>query len=57
MTHGATMGGHVVSEAVKRAGIELDEVDDVIMGCAFGRVRLEVILRDKLHYGRGCRYQ
>ena len=34
MTHGATMGGHVVSEAVKRAGIELDEVDDVIMGCA-----------------------
>jgi acetyl-CoA C-acetyltransferase len=28
------MGGHVLREAVKRAGIEAGEVDDVIMGCA-----------------------
>ena len=34
MTHGATLGGHVVEHAVKRAGIEGAEVDDVIMGCA-----------------------
>jgi acetyl-CoA C-acetyltransferase len=34
MTHGATMGGHVVGHAVKRAGLEGPEVDDVIMGCA-----------------------
>jgi acetyl-CoA C-acetyltransferase len=34
MTHGATMGGHVVEHAIKRAGIEAGEVDDVIMGCA-----------------------
>ena len=34
MTHGATMGGHVVKEAVNRAGIEAAEVDDVLMGCA-----------------------
>ena len=33
MTHGATMGGHVVEHAIKRAGIEAAEVDDVIMGC------------------------
>jgi acetyl-CoA C-acetyltransferase len=33
MTHGATMGGHVVEHAIKRAGIEAGEVDDVIMGC------------------------
>jgi acetyl-CoA C-acetyltransferase len=34
MTHGATLGGHVVKAAVERAGIEPAEVDDVIMGCA-----------------------
>jgi acetyl-CoA acetyltransferase len=34
MTHGATLGGHAVEHAVKRAGIEGVEVDDVIMGCA-----------------------
>ena len=34
MTHGATLGGHAVEHAVKRAGIEGAEVDDVIMGCA-----------------------
>jgi len=34
MTHGATLGGHVVQAAVQRAGIDGAEVDDVIMGCA-----------------------
>ncbi len=34
MTHGATLGGHAVEHAVKRAGIEGAEVDDVLMGCA-----------------------
>jgi acetyl-CoA C-acetyltransferase len=34
MTHGATLGGHAVEHAVKRAGIDGAEVDDVIMGCA-----------------------
>jgi acetyl-CoA C-acetyltransferase len=34
MTHGATMGGHAVSHAVQRAGIDPGEVEDVIMGCA-----------------------
>lgn len=34
MTHGAKMGAHVVKAVVDRAGIELGEVEDVIMGCA-----------------------
>ena len=34
MTHGATLGGHVVAEAVRRAGIEPSAVEDVLMGCA-----------------------
>jgi acetyl-CoA C-acetyltransferase len=34
MTHGATMGGHVVKAAIDRAGIEAKEVEDVLMGCA-----------------------
>ncbi|MCW7540641.1 acetyl-CoA C-acyltransferase [Aquabacterium sp. A7-Y] len=34
MTHGATLGGHVVKAAVERAGIDGAEVEDVLMGCA-----------------------
>ena len=33
-THGATLGGHVISHAVTRAGLEPGEVEDVILGCA-----------------------
>ena len=34
MTHGATLAGHAIAQAVKRAGIDPAEVEDVIMGCA-----------------------
>ena len=34
MTHGATLGGHVVQAAIERAGIDGAEVEDVLMGCA-----------------------
>jgi acetyl-CoA C-acetyltransferase len=34
MTHGATLGGHVVKHAIERAKIAPAEVEDVIMGCA-----------------------
>jgi len=34
MTHGATLGGHVLAAAIERAGIDAGEVEDVIMGCA-----------------------
>jgi len=32
-THGATLAGHAVAQAVARAGIEPGEVEDVILGC------------------------
>jgi acetyl-CoA C-acetyltransferase len=34
MTHGATLGGHVVKAAVERAGIDPGAIEDVLMGCA-----------------------
>ena len=34
LSHGATVGGHVVRHAVERAGIDPAEVEDVVMGCA-----------------------
>jgi len=34
MTHGATLGGHVVKAALERARLDPAEVEDVIMGCA-----------------------
>ena len=33
-THGATLGGHVIKQAVERAGVEPEAVEDVILGCA-----------------------
>ena len=35
LTHGALMGGHVIKQAVERAGIEPAEIEDVVMGCGF----------------------
>ena len=34
ITHGATLAGHAVAQAVARAGVDPAEVDDVVMGCA-----------------------
>ena len=34
LTHGATLGGHVIQAAIERAGIDPGEVEDVVMGCA-----------------------
>ncbi len=33
MTHGATMGGHVVKSAVERAGIDPASIEDCVFGC------------------------
>lgn len=33
-TDAPTMGGHVIAEAVKRAGVDSEEIQDVVMGCA-----------------------
>ena len=35
MTHGATMGGHVVSCVMERARVDPGEVEDVVIGCGF----------------------
>ena len=51
MTHGATLGGHVVKAAVERARIDPAEVEDVVMGCALpegttgGNVARQIALR------------
>jgi acetyl-CoA C-acetyltransferase len=34
MTHGATLGGHAVRHAIARAGIDANDIEDVLMGCA-----------------------
>jgi acetyl-CoA acetyltransferase len=34
MTHGATLAGHVIRSAVERAGVDVAEIEDVLMGCA-----------------------
>jgi acetyl-CoA C-acetyltransferase len=34
MTHGATLGGHVLQAAIQRANLEAGEVEDVLAGCA-----------------------
>ncbi len=49
--HGASMGGHVVAEAVKRAKVDASEVDDVMMGSAMpegatgGNIARQIALR------------
>lgn len=35
MTHGATMGGHVIEQAVSRAGIDPAMLEDAFIGCGF----------------------
>lgn len=35
ITHGATLAGHVVQQAIARAGVDPVEVEDVLLGCAY----------------------
>ncbi len=51
MTHGATLGGHVVKAAVERARIDPAEVEDAIIGCGLpegttgGNIARQIALR------------
>lgn len=51
MTHGATIGGHVVKHAMQRAKLDPSEVEDVLMGCALpegttgGNIARQIALR------------
>jgi acetyl-CoA C-acetyltransferase len=50
-TTGPELGGHVIKEAVARAGVDAAEIEDVIMGCALqqgttgGNVARQALLR------------
>ncbi len=60
MTHGATIGGHVVKHAIQRAGIDAGEVEDVLMGCAYpegatgANVARQIALRAGCPVNRFC---
>jgi acetyl-CoA C-acetyltransferase len=51
LTHGATLGGHVVKSALERAQVDPAEIEDVIMGCALpegatgGNIGRQIALR------------
>jgi acetyl-CoA C-acetyltransferase len=51
LTHGATLGGHVIKTAVERAGVDPAEIEDVLMGCALpegstgGNIARQAVLR------------
>ncbi len=50
-TQGQELAGHAIAQAVKRAGVDLAEIDDVILGCALqqgstgGNVARQALLR------------
>jgi acetyl-CoA C-acetyltransferase len=54
MTHGATMGGHVVKAAIERAGIDPGEVEDVVMGCAYPEGATGVNIARQVALRAGC---
>lgn len=57
MTHGATLGGHAVKHAVVRAGIDGDQVEDVILGCANpeGATGMNIARQASLRAGLGVK--
>jgi len=54
MTHGATLGGHVVKAAIERAGIDPGEVEDVVMGCAYPEGATGVNIARQVAIRAGC---
>ena len=54
MTHGATLGGHVVKAAMERAGIDPGEVEDVVMGCAYPEGATGVNIARQVALRAGC---
>ncbi len=54
MTHGATLGGHVLQAAIRRAGIEAGEIEDVLMGCANPEGATGVNIARQIALRAGC---
>jgi len=54
MTHGATLGGHVLAAAIARAGIDPSEIEDVLMGCANPEGATGVNIARQIALRAGC---
>ena len=52
-THGAVLAGHAIRHAVERAGVDPEEVEDVVIGCAMpeGATGMNVARRAALRAG------
>jgi acetyl-CoA C-acetyltransferase len=54
MTHGATLGAHVVRHAMERAKLDPAEVEDVLMGCAFPEGATGMNIARQIAVRAGC---
>jgi acetyl-CoA C-acetyltransferase len=54
MTHGATLGGHVVKAALERARVEPAEVEDVVIGCGLPEGATGSNIARIIAYRAGC---
>src|SRR4029078_7601408 len=54
MTHGATLGAHVVRHAMERAKLDPGEVEDVLMGCAFPEGATGMNIARQIALRAGC---
>ena len=54
-TEGPSMAGHVIAEAVRRAKVAPDEVEDVVMGCAMQQGTMVMNVARKATIRAACR--
>jgi acetyl-CoA C-acetyltransferase len=54
MTHGATLAGHVVQQAIARARLEPAEIEDVLMGCGYPEGATGVNIARQAALRAGC---
>ncbi len=54
LTHGATMGGHVVRHAIERARLDPAAVDDVLIGCAYAEGATGANIARQVALRAGC---
>src|SRR5476651_554338 len=54
ITHGATLGGHALRQAIERARLDPAEIEDVIMGCANPEGATGRNIARQIAYSAGC---